>query len=87
VGSADTPFLIGNFLLFAAGPSVADTQLSLRQSAQKVRSVFNVAAIASNFANMNTYDCALFDARGVCVSVGGRYTSANSPDTATSNAV
>lgn len=87
VGSADTPFLLGNFLLFAAGPSVADTQLSLRQSAQKVRSVFNVAAIASNFANMNTYDCALFDARGVCVSVGGRYTSANSPDTATSNAV
>lgn len=87
IGAADPAVLLGSFMLFAAGPSVADTQLSLRQSAQKVRSVFNVAAIASNFANMNTYDCALFDARGVCVSVGGRYTSANSPDTATSNAV
>lgn len=87
IGAADPSVLLGSFVLFAAGPSAADTQLSLRQSAQKVRSVFNVAAIASNFANMNTYDCALFDARGLCVSVGGRYTSTSNPGAESAHAV
>ena len=85
--AADPSVLIGSYLLFAAGPSAADTQMSLQQSARKLRSVFNTAAIASNFANMNTYDCNLFDARGLCVSVGGRYTSVGSPDSDSSSSV
>lgn len=87
IGAADPSFLIGSYLLFAAGPSAADTQRSLQQSARKLRSVFNNAAIASNFANMNTYDCNLFDARGLCVSIGGRYTAVGSPDSESSSGV
>lgn len=87
MGAADPSVLIGSYLLFAAGPSAADTQISLQQSARKLRSVFNSAAIASNFANMNTYDCNLFDARGLCVSVGGRYTAVNSPGAESFNGV
>lgn len=87
IGAADPSVLIGSYLLFAAGPSAADTQMSLQRSARKLRSVFNSAAIASNFANMNTYDCNLFDARGLCVSVGGRYTSVGSPDSDSSSGV
>lgn len=84
---AGTPILIGNYLLFFAGPSVMDTQAALQQNAQKLRGVFNASAIASNFANMNTYECNLFDTHGVCVSVGGRYTSVTSPNSETTNGV
>ncbi|MDP2247495.1 MAG: autotransporter domain-containing protein [Nitrosomonadales bacterium] len=76
-----------DLLVFLSGPSAADTQASLQNSARKLRSVFNLAAVSSNFANMNTYDCNLFDANGVCVSAGGRYTNINSPDSSSSNAV
>lgn len=86
-GSAGTPVLIGNFLLFSAGPSAVDTQAALQQTARKLRSAFNVSAMASNFANMNTYECNLFDSHGVCVSVGGRYTAVNSPNAETTNGV
>jgi hypothetical protein len=90
IGSADTPFLIGNFMLFlapSAGPSVADTQLALQQTAKRVRGIFNASAVASNFSNMNTYECNLFDKNGVCVSVGGRYTAASSPSSETTSGV
>lgn len=72
---------------FALGPSTADTQASLQNSARKLRSVFNLSAISSNFANMNTYDCNLFDSKGVCVSLGGRYTSTDSPNLSSTSAV
>jgi Autotransporter beta-domain len=76
-----------DLLVFLAGPSVADTQVSIRNSAQKLRSVFNAAAISTNFANMNTYDCNLFDAKGLCISGGGRYTTVDNPDFSSSSAV
>lgn len=78
---------IGNYVLFSAGPSAADTQVALLQTTHKLRNVFNASAIASNFANMNTYECNLFNTNGVCVSVGGRYTSVNSPNSETTNGV
>jgi hypothetical protein len=40
-----------------------------------------------NFANMNTYDCDLFDKNNICLSLGGRYTSINTPKTETNSAV
>ena len=67
-------------LVFAlAGPSAADTQSSLHSLAPKLRGGFSSQAIATNFANMNTYDCDLFDAKGVCVSVGGQQTYVDNP--------
>lgn len=82
-----TPVLIGNYLLFAAGPSAADTQVSLQLTGQGLRSVFDTAIIATNFANMNTYDCDVFGASGWCVSAGGRHTDVNSPDAQMTSAV
>jgi hypothetical protein len=61
------------------GPSATDTQESIHALAPKLRGVFSSQAIATNFANMNTYDCDLFDAKGVCVSVGGQQTYVDNP--------
>ncbi|MDO9283047.1 MAG: autotransporter outer membrane beta-barrel domain-containing protein [Methylotenera sp.] len=80
-------FLIGNYLLFSAGPSAVDTQASLRTSAQKTRSIFNASSISSNFANMNTYDCNLFDTKGMCISAGGRFTTVDNPNSNSTSAV
>lgn len=83
----DLYILASDFLTLNLGPSAADTQAALQNSARKLRSVFNLAAISSNFANMNTYDCGLFDSKGVCVSLGGRYTTTDSPNLSSSSAV
>lgn len=85
--SQDPNFLIGRYLLFSAGPSAIDTQASLQQSAKKLRGIFNSSAITSNFANMNTYDCNLFDTKGMCISLGGRFTTVDNPDSNTTSAV
>lgn len=84
------PILIGNYLLFAAvplGPSAIDTQASLQQTGQRMRSVFDTAINSTNFANMNTYDCAVFGDNGWCVSGGVRHTDVNKPDAQTTSAV
>ena len=72
---------------FVQGPSTTDTQSSVHNSAQKMRSIFNTAAISTNFANMNTYDCNLFDTKGMCISAGGRYTTVDNPSANSSSAV
>lgn len=73
--------------LLLAGPSSTDTQASLYNSAQRLRSTFNTAAISTNFANMNTYDCNLFDTKGMCISAGGRYTTVDNPNSNSTSAV
>ena len=73
--------------LLLAGPSSTDTQASLHNSAQKLRSTFNASAISTNFANMNTYDCNLFDTKGMCISAGGRYTTVDNPNSNSTSAV
>ncbi|MDP2152964.1 MAG: autotransporter domain-containing protein [Methylotenera sp.] len=73
--------------LVSPGPSIVDTQASLRTSAVRLRNIFNVATISNNFANMNTYDCNLFDTKGMCISAGGRYTSVDNPSANFSSAV
>lgn len=69
------------------GPSVIDTQASVQSLASNLRGGFSQQLIATNFANMNTYDCDLFDARGFCVSVGGQQTYVDNPSTHETSAV
>lgn len=70
---------VWDLLVSLAGPSTADTQSSLHSLASKLRGAFSGQAMVTNFANMNTYDCNLFDAKGLCVSVGGQQTYVDSP--------
>ena len=70
-----------------AGPSAIDTQASLNAQARRLRSTFNSSVASSNFANMNTYDCNLFDKNNMCISAGGRYTSIDNPSSNHSAAV
>jgi len=69
------------------GPSAADTQASLNTQARKLRSTFNSVMASANFANMNTYDCNLFDKNNMCISAGGRYTNIDNPSSNNSAAV
>lgn len=75
--TADTWDLLVAALML--GPSAVDTQASLHSLAPKLRTYYTQQAVATNFANMNTYDCNLFDAKGVCVSVGGQQTYVDDP--------
>jgi hypothetical protein len=76
-----------DLLVYLAGPALADTQASIKASARKLRGIFNAATVSSNFSNMNTYDCNLFDARGICISAGGNYTAVENPNSNTTSAV
>ena len=69
------------------GPTTADTQASLNALASKLSGAFSGQAMVTNFANMNTYDCNLFDAKGLCVSVGGQQTYVDSPSANMTSAV
>ena len=69
------------------GISLAQTQASIATSANRLRSVFNQSIVSSNFANMNTYDCNLFDTNGMCIAAGGRYTDIDSPNFNSTSAV
>ncbi len=73
--------------LIFSGASTADTQSSLNTQARRLRSAFNLTIASSNFANMNTYDCNLFDQNNMCISAGGRYTSVDNPSSNHSAAV
>ena len=68
-----------NWNLSFTGVSLSQTQHSLHSLARNIRSVFSSQTIATNFANMNTYECDLFDEKGVCVSVGGQQTYVDNP--------
>ena len=59
--------------LIIAGASTADTQQSLVNTASVLQGTFTLQN--SVMVNGFSYDCALFDRRGICVSVGGRNTS------------
>lgn len=56
------------------GPDPGNTQSSLRALATSIRSLFSSQTAALNFANMNTYDCDVFDRNGACISVGAQST-------------
>jgi hypothetical protein len=57
-------------------------QTSIQRTANAIRNgAFNSLTASMNFANMTTYDCNLFGNNNGCVSVGGRYTGTDNPDT------
>ena len=64
-----------------------DTQSSLQRLASRLRSSYNHASLISNFPNSNTYDCNLFDVKGMCISAGGRYSTVDNPSSNSSAAV
>ena len=78
---------ITGYASLISGPTAADTQASLQSLAPKLRGTFSSQTVATNFANMNTYDCNLFDKRGLCVSVGGQQTYVDSPSANMTSAV
>ena len=73
--------------LVVTGASTVDTQSSVNSLASKLRGAFSGQTMATNFANMNTYDCNLFDAKGLCISVGGQQTYVDSPSANMTSAV
>jgi len=72
---------------FTFGPSSEDTQSSLKTLASRLRSSYNSASLTSNFPNSNTYDCNLFDVKGMCISAGGRYSTVDNPSSNSTAAV
>jgi hypothetical protein len=67
-----------------------DTNTSVTTSVKPnvVLGINNLTSVTEvNFANMNTYDCDLFDKNNICLSLGSRYTSINTPKTETNSAV
>lgn len=76
-----------DLLFVLGGPSASDTQASIHSLAPSLRSAFTGQAVATNFANMNTYDCNLFDAKGVCVSAGAQQTHVDNPNSSFTSTV
>ena len=78
-------------LIVAADHDITpDTNTSVTTSIKPnvVLGINNLTSVTEvNFANMNTYDCDLFDKNNICFSLGGRYTSINTPKTETNSAV
>jgi len=72
---------------YVSGPSSSDTQSSLTRLASRLRSSYNSASLTSNFPNSNTYDCNLFDVKGMCISAGGRYSTVDNPSSNSTAAV
>ena len=78
-------------LVVAAGQDITpDTNTSVATSVKPnvvlgINSLNGVTEV--NFANMNTYDCDLFGEEGVCMSLGGRHTAINTPETQTNSLV
>ena len=57
----------------SAGPSVANTQQSLLNTAVALQNIFTLQNTI--LANSFSYDCAVFDKSDVCISTGGRNTA------------
>lgn len=62
---------------YSFAPSAASTLTSIQSASYAVASQFSGYAMSTNYANLNTYDCGLFDQDGGCFSVGGRYSDVN----------
>ena len=62
---------------YISAPSGASTVSSIESTSYAVATTFAAYAMSTNYANMNTYDCGLFDQDGGCFSLGGRYSDVN----------
>ena len=73
-------------LLFVSnGPSAQDTLSSMQATANGLRSAF---ALQTAYLNPDlSYDCALFDSKGLCVAATGRNTSVQGPNASATSGV
>ena len=82
-----TPRIWNGTIFYNVGPSAADTQSSLQTLASRLRGVHNIASLISHYPNSSTYDCNLFDVKGMCISAGGRYSTVDNPNSNSTAAV
>ncbi len=83
-------FTLSNLFFGAAsqvsqGPSAADTQQSLNNTASALRSAY--ALQSAVLVNGFSYDCPVFDKNGICISTGGRYSTTNANSLSTTSAL
>ena len=69
-----TGALDGNYI---TAPSGASTMTSIENVSSGIAALVAAYAGTTNYANLNTYDCGLFDQDGGCFSLGGRYSDVN----------
>ena len=74
-GSTSTDWTLLS-VIYGSGSGV--TTIDLSPNAYALRSVYNIQSSALN-AGLS-YDCAVFDKEGLCLSTGGRYSTTNSPN-------
>ena len=78
-------------LVVAADQNITpDTNTSVTTSVKPnvILGINNLTSVTEvNFANMNTYDCDLFGQNNICLSLGSRYTSINTPKTSSDSVV
>ena len=78
-------------LVVAADQDITpDTNTSVTSSVKPnvILGINNLSSVTEvNFANMNTYDCDLFDKNNICLSLGGRHTAINTPKTSSNSVV
>jgi hypothetical protein len=71
-GSTPTTYSFSNLLIIGntSGPSSSDTQTSLTNTANALQGIYALqnAVIVNGFS----YDCSLFDTKGMCISAGAR---------------
>jgi len=65
--------LSGGLLATPSGPTTADTQASLQNTAQSLQGIYTLQNTV--LANSFSYDCNVFGENDVCVSAGGRNTA------------
>ena len=66
-------------------PSAESTLTSIETARDAISSEIASLAIKTNYANLHTYDCGVFDVDGGCFSIGGRYTDLNGNNNTDSN--
>lgn len=71
-----TGALDGSYITDTA-PSAASTTTSIENVSSGISALVAAYAGTTNYANLNTYDCGLFDQDGGCFSLGGRYSDVN----------
>jgi hypothetical protein len=76
-----------NWDLSFTGTSLTQTQSSLASHARKLSGTMNILSLISHYPNSSTYDCNLFDVKGMCISAGGRYSTVDNPSSNSSAAV
>ncbi|CAN1544158.1 Autotransporter beta-domain containing protein [Methylophilaceae bacterium] len=66
-----------NNVYFTLTPNLAQTQNSISNNLVSLQGLYNLQTSVIN--NGLSYDCSLFDTRGLCISTGGRYSNTNTP--------